>query len=229
MITPLIGQCVQTQGFRAVHMVGKNSGPKLIMNLWDIASVLGAKPMQSSADLGLEKSPLGWFCYENAISPAIDRWNLVRRQTIKRPFMSTIERFINPFQADIIMASAFHPPYGEKMTTIAERLGFKGIVIIRNGIEGSIAFPLLRPVKMLLSARQKDGLYKRHEIILEPPSGVDIEQMVQPKAEDNARLIQAYIKEGTSGDRHFDLRVQATNVGLGQALQWLKENAYGLG
>jgi len=58
-----------------------------------------------------------------------------------------------------LIASAFHPPYGEKMMTIAERAGFKGIIIVRNGIEGTIAFPLLREVKLLLSSRQEDGSF----------------------------------------------------------------------
>jgi anthranilate phosphoribosyltransferase len=230
MITPLVGKYIQSLGYRSVHMVGKNSGPKWEMNLWDIANALGQKPLRSAKDLSQPSCDMGWFCYENAMSPAIDRWNGIRKQTIKRPFMSTIERFLNPFKSDIVIASAFHPPYGEKMLTIAERAGFKAAIIVRNGIEGTIAFPLLRPVKMLMSIKQKDGSFKRHEMTLDQVGGVDIEQMVEkPKAQDNAALITRYLNEGTSGNIHMDLRVKATCDGLNQALGWIKENSHDLG
>ncbi len=98
-----------------------------------------------------------------------------------------------------MIASAFHPPYGEKMMTFAERAGFKGIIIVRNGIEGTIAFPLLRDVKLLLSASQKDGSFRRHEMNIENPPLVDTEEMIEkPKASDNARLIETMLKVGYS-------------------------------
>ena len=105
---------------------------------------------------------------------------------------------------------------------LAQRAGFKGIIVVHNGIEGTIAFPLLRPVKLLLSAKQKDGIFKRHEMTIENTPGVDMEVMIEkPKASDNARLIEAYIKSGGSGNKHFDLRVKSTSEGLNQALKWL--------
>jgi len=226
MITPLVARYIQSLGYRALHMVGKNSGPKWEMNLWDIASSLKEGSIQNAADLALSKPSFGWFCYQNNISQAIERWHLIRKQTIKRPFMSTIERFLNPFKADIIIASAFHPPYGQKMLTLAQRAGFKGIVIVRNGLEGTIAFPLLRPVKLLLSGLGKDGQYHDHEMTLDTVGGVDSEQMVEhPRAKDNAVLIENFLKEGSSGNVHFDLRLKATCEGLEKALQWLNAHA----
>jgi anthranilate phosphoribosyltransferase len=225
MITPLIGQFLQAQGYRAVHQVGRNSGPKSDMNLWDIAQALGAQAALNNEDLTTDKYGIGSFFHQSVMSQALDRWVDLRRQIIKRPFLSTLERFINPLKADILIASAFHPPYGEKMMTIAERAGFKSIIIVRNGIEGTIAFPLLRGVKLLLSVRQKDGSFERHEMNIENAPVVDTEEMItKPKASDNARLIETYIKAGASGSKHFDLRVKMTCEGLDQALTWFKEN-----
>ncbi|MBI3602211.1 MAG: hypothetical protein HY209_04890 [Candidatus Omnitrophica bacterium] len=224
MITPLIGQYLQTLGYRAVHMVGKNSGPKLVMNLWDIAQAIGEKAAGGNQDLAKPAPRMGWFFHQSDMSQALDRWVNLRRQTVKRPFLSTLERFVNPLKADILIASAFHPPYGEKMLTVAERVGFKGIVIVKNGIEGTMAFPLLRPVKMLASAKGKDGQYQRREIILDVVGGVQVEEMVnKPQAIDNARLIEAHFKQGSTGNKHFDLRVKATCEGIRQGLDWLKE------
>lgn len=222
MITPLIGQALQKEGYRVVHQVGRNSGPKLDMNLWDIAQALGARPAVSNTDLTMEKPDFGWFFHQSLMSQALDRWVDLRRQIIKRPFLATLERFINPLKADILIVSAFHPPYGEKMMRIAERAGFKSIIIVRNGIEGTIAFPLLRDIKLLLSACQKDGSFQRHERIIKNSSLVDTEEMIEnPKASDNASLIKTHLKTGASGNKHFDLRVKMTCEGLNQALEWL--------
>ena len=226
MITPLLGQYLQSLGFRAIHMVGKNSGPKLEMNLWDIVQQLKEKPVAGNADLAQPKPVFGWFFHQSDMSQALDRWVGIRRQTIKRPFLSTLERFVNPAHANILIASAFHPPYGEKMMTIAERAGFEKIVIVRNGIEGAIAFPLKRPVKMLLSKKQADGNFLRHEMNFDVEAflgkSVPMEDMVEhPKASDNAQLIQNYVSKGLSGNERFDLRVKATTAGLQQALEWL--------
>ncbi len=225
MITPLIGHALSSKNFRVVHQVGRNSGPKFEMNLWDIAQALGLKPASGNGDLALDKPSLGWFFHQSLMSPALDRWVNLRHQIIKRPFLATLERFINPLRADTLIASAFHPPYGEKMLAIAERAGFKEIMIVRNGIEGTIAFPLLRGVRILLSAKQKDGSFKRHEMTFEQAPAVPTEEMItNPKALDNARLIEDYLKAGSSGNKHFDLRVQSTMNGLNQALVWLKES-----
>lgn len=117
------------------------------------------------------------------------------------------------------------------MLTVAERAGYNGIIIVRNGIEGTIAFPLMRDVKLLLSVRQKDGSFRRHELIIENGPCVDMEEMIEkPKAVDNARLIKNFVKigasagQGTGNIKHFDLRVQMTCEGLSQALTWLVKN-----
>jgi len=229
MITPLLGRYFQGKSYRVVHQVGRNSGPKLDMNLWDIAQALKIKPAIGNSDLAASKPDFGWFFHQSLIAPVLDRWVDLRRQIIKRPFLATLERFINPLKADVLIASAFHAPYGDKMLTIAEQAGFKGVIIVRNGIEGTIAFPLLRPVKLLLSVRQEDGVFKRHEMTIENPSGVDVEEMVEkPRVLDNAKLIKAFVQRGgpytdqAIGDiKHFDLRVGSTCKGLDQALEWI--------
>ncbi len=233
MITPLIAEYVQSLGYRAVHMVGRNSGPKLVFNLLDVAKLLPTIFAKENSDLANAKPRLGWFINQEDLSPAIDRWVDIRHQTIKRPFLATLEKFIKPLDAEIMVSSAFHPPYGEKMITMSERAGYPGAMVIRNGIEGSMAFPLKRPAKILLSARQADGSYLRHEITFEVEAYLgqtpEIEERrEQLTATENARLINTYLKQGKSGDECFDLRIKATQEGFRQGLQWLRENIYDL-
>src|SRR5208282_5455555 len=85
MITPLVGRSLQAQGYRVVHQVGRNSGPKSEMNVWDIGQALGAKPALGNSDLATEKKSFGWFFHQSSMSQALDRWVDLRRQIIKRP------------------------------------------------------------------------------------------------------------------------------------------------
>ncbi len=234
LITPLVGQFLQDQGFRVIHMVGRNSGPKLVMNLYDVIENLDVSFARSNQDLMNVQPKFGWFLDQKDLSPAMDRWVDIRHQTIKRPFLATLEKFIKPVPAQIMISSAFHPPYGEKMTTISERCGFPGVMVVRNGIEGSMAFSLKRPAKILLSARQKDGSYLRHEIIFDVEKFLGTTPLTEEArecldAKTNARLIKSYVDQGTSGDEWFDLRVKVTCAGFAQGLGWLKENIYDVG
>ncbi len=234
LVTPLVGDYVQSLGYRVIHMVGRNSGPKLVFNLFDVVNDLGVTYATCNQDLAKHKPSFGWFYEQAAVSKALDRWVNVRRQTIKRPFLSTLEKFIKPAQADIIVTSAFHPPYGEKMLTISERAGFKGAMVIRNGIEGSCGMPLKRPAKILLSVKQRDGSYQRHEINFDVEDFLKItpateEQREHLTANDNAQLIRNYVKHGKTGDKWFDARVKATQHAFKLGLDYLKGQIHDLG
>ena len=227
LITPLVAHHLQKLGFRVVNLIGRNSGPKMGNNLFDVAKLLNASMIKSRQELKSEKPPLGWYIDQKDISKSLDRWVDLRRKIIKRPFLATIERFVNPVSADIMIASAFHPPYGEKMMTVCERIGYPGAAIVRNGIEGTIAFPLKRAVKILCSARQKDGSYRREEFELNPQDYCDHEIPVEEKltelsAEKNAELIRTYLREGKTSNDLFDQRVKFTCAGLKKALEWIK-------
>ncbi|MBI5150581.1 MAG: anthranilate phosphoribosyltransferase, partial [Candidatus Omnitrophica bacterium] len=149
LVTPLLVKYIQGLGYRTVCLAGRNSGPKSGNNLLDLADALPVTFLKNNRDLQAEKPTFGWYIRQQDMSKAMDRWVDLRRQIIKRPFMATLERFVNPVDADILIASAFHPPYGEKMLAVAQKAGYPGIVILRNGLEGTLAFPLKRGVKIL--------------------------------------------------------------------------------
>lgn len=241
LVTPLLTRYVQGLGYRAVSLVGRSSGPKLGNNLLDLINGLHGTFLKRNQDLRGEKPPFGWYIHQQDMSKAMDRWVELRRQIIKRPFLSTLERFVNPVAADILIASAFHPPYGEKMITVAEKAGYPGIIIVRNGLEGTLAFPLKRGVKMLCSAKHApynpkgiftghaDGGYLRHQIEFNPEEflgiSVDVEEkMERPSLETNVRLIEEYMRGGRTDNRLFDARIEATCAGIGQAVEWIENS-----
>ena len=151
---------------------------------------------------------------------------IIRRSIIKRPFLATLERLIDPLKADIFITSAFHPPYVEKMLKVSEAAHYPAIIIVRNGIEGSIAFGLNRTTKLLCSIRRDDGTYTHEEMRLDPKEllGVEIKQEEKLEniiLEDNINLIKQFASDGKTGYDLFDLRVKATCKGLKHAIQWI--------
>lgn len=230
LITPLVLQYFQKQRYRAVGLAGRNSGPKMGNNLLDLVNATGVTFLRRNTELRDKKPDLGWYIRQQDMSTAMDRWVELRRQIIKRPFLSTLERFVNPVKADILVASAFHPPYGEKMITVAEKAGYPGVIIVRNGLEGTLAFPLKRGVKILCSIRQTNGQYRRQEIEFNPEEYLNIsveveEKFERPSLEENARLVNEYARAGRTDYQLFDWRVKVTCAGLRQAIEWIEKNA----
>ena len=226
LITPLIADYIQTLGFRVVLLVGRNSGPKFGNNLSDLASRIDATFAKSNQDLGVKKPDFGWYIHQKDLSKAVDRWVEIRHQTIKRPFLSTLERFMNPVNAKIHIASAFHPPYTEKMMTICERMGFPAAIIVRNGLEGTLSTFLNRSLKLFCSMRSCVDEYTHQEFSIDPGQisqkeiRVD-ENISNPSLEENARLVQNYKKTGQSGSELFDLRVKVTCESVKKAIEWV--------
>jgi len=229
LITPLIADFIQRHGFRVVSLIGRSSGPKMGNNLLDIAKAINGQMAQGNQDFGKMKPDFGWYIQQKDLSPAVDRWVDLRRRIIKRPFLSTLERFLNPVKARIMISSAFHPPYTEKMITVCEQAGYPGAIIMRNGQEGTLSFPLNRSVKVLCSARQSDGSYLRQEFEFSPSQilGTEItvdEKLEQPSVKENARLILKSKGEGRSGHEFFDERVKVTTLALDEAISWIQRH-----
>lgn len=230
MITPLLARELKSAGYRVVTMVGRNSGPKRVFNLLDVTEALQLSNAQSSTELGDPQPEFGWYLHQRDLSQAIDGWVEIRHQTVKRPFLATLEKFINPVGADVLVTSAFHPSYGEKMAAIAERAGYPAAIVVRAGIEGTIGFSLHRLIRLLCTVRQGDGSYCRQEIRFDPAQTLSEkidtdERLDHPSAAENAQLIQAYRERGKTDNRLFDARVKVTVAGLNQALAWIRNNS----
>jgi anthranilate phosphoribosyltransferase len=229
LITPCLADFLQRMSYRVLTLVGRNSGPKDGNNLYDLAQKLKLKYLQKSYQLTAEKPKGGFYVDQKDLCPALDRWVDLRQDIIKRPFLATLEKFLNPCKADIIITSAFHGAYGEKMAQIAEQAGFKGSIVVRNGVEGTIAFPLTRPAKLLCSARQNDGTYLRQEIIFDAAQffGSDLaceKKLENPSLEINANLIQEFFQKAQTESLEFNCRITVTCAGIQKAVQWISDN-----
>ncbi|MFA5060140.1 MAG: anthranilate phosphoribosyltransferase [Candidatus Omnitrophota bacterium] len=231
LITPLLADFIQSLNYRVVSLVGRNSGPKFGNNLLDLAKSLQAKFLLDNQKFTDVRQDFGWYAHQADLSSAIDRWVEIRRLTIKRPFLSTLEKFLNPVKAQILITSAFHPPYAEKMITIAERAGFPAVIVMRNGLEGTLSFPLNRPVKILCSVQKCEGEYFRKEFEINPPEilGHEIkidEKLQNPPLEENARLIRDFHQNGKTDNTLFNDRIKVSCLGLKTALDWIDQNKF---
>ena len=229
IMTPCLSQYLQ-KNYRVISLVGRNSGPKEGNNLYDLAQKLALTFLTHNRLLAEQKPSGGFYIDQKDLSPILDRWVDLRHEIIKRPFLATLEKFLDPCKADIIITSAFHGAYGEKMADIAEGSGFKGSIVVRNGVEGSIAFPLTRPAKVLCSARQPDGQYLRKEFIFDAVQffGTEMpfeQKLDNPSLDINANLVKEFLQNGQTANIEFNRRIAVTCDGIQKAIEWIRSHS----
>ncbi len=230
LITPLLASYF-SQRYRVISLVGDSSGPKFGLTLKDLAVALGGKCIAGNHEIEGENPDFGFFADQKDISKALFRWVAIRKRLKKRPFAATLERLVKLCDARILLTSAFHTPYLEKMTRLAENVGFTGVIVVNRGMEGTLAFPLTRPIEMLCAAKQKDGTYLRNHFELAPETLMRWDplrevMLKEPTVSENVHLIQAFHKTGCSGNEPFDRRVHLTRKGLDVALEWVEQNIF---
>jgi len=71
---------------------------------------------------------------QETASPALKRWQSVRKVVMKRPGLATVEKFLDTAGASLFVGSAFHPPYTEKMADVAEGMGVPAAVVVRMAV-----------------------------------------------------------------------------------------------
>ncbi len=225
MMTPLLARALRQRGFRVLQVVGRSSGPKFSVTGIDLARALGIPFSQSGENL--DADPWGAVVDQKALSSSLDRWVDRRHRLLKRPFLAAMEKIVNPARADILIASAFHGPYLEKMSDFAAKAGFKGSIIVRKGLEGTIAFSLSKPVEVLVQGNV-DNRTVRQLLSFEPALvGAAIQEdgrMSSVDTAQNAELLSRFVSEGSTGDARFDLRIHYTIKGIESALATLSES-----
>lgn len=227
LLTPLIARFLNQRGYTPVSLTGRSGGPKMQMNLEDLARSLGGVFLSPEKGFETSSPEWGYFLSQKDVSTALDAWVERRRLIVKRPFLATLERFVNPLAADLLIASAFHAPYAEKMAVIAEHAGFKAGIILRRGQEGTLSFSLNRPAEIVAFVRKPEGT-RRHAFSWNPEGhGYPLEEdgrIESPQASDNADLIRKFVGTPTEIDPRMRKRMEVTLLGIGFALDWIEAN-----
>ncbi|GAB3987883.1 hypothetical protein GCM10028807_09460 [Spirosoma daeguense] len=227
MITPLLAQFFQKKGYGAVSLVGRSGGPKFTLNALDVFLHLGCQFLQSNHELDTPLDSYGWVLDQKALSPSLNRWVDRRHIMIKRPFLATLEKVLNPCHAQILVTSVFHITYQMKMAELALMAGFDAVIVLKRGQEGSLAPSTSRASGILCAVRTPRGhlFYQHFEADASAFATFRTEtepEYDQPLAVDNARLIRQYMKFEKTANDDFDNRVRLAYALYGRGLEWIE-------
>jgi anthranilate phosphoribosyltransferase len=229
LITPVIAHFLQEQGYTVVSAVGRSGGPKLSLNLLDLYQALPPSFLMNNEQLRQTPPPYGWVLHQKDLSPALDAWTERRHQMLKRPVFATMEKVLNPCGASILITSVFHITYMEKMITLADMTGFTGVIVLKRGLEGTLAPSTARASGILCAAKQSDGSWQTKTFDADAEAfsvfRSTADEVVEPlRAADNVSLIHRFAKEGRTGNEDFDKRVNLAKALYQQGLEWIRKN-----
>ncbi|MFT2010872.1 anthranilate phosphoribosyltransferase [Pontibacter sp. 13R65] len=229
MITPLLAFQLQQLGYKVISTVGRSSGPKLALNALDLFHQLPASFLQANTDLQQQAPRFGWVLDQKILSPALDQWVDRRRQIFKRPFLATSEKVLNPTGAHVLITSVFHITYMEKMVKLANMAGFKGVIILKRGLEGTLAPSLAKASGILCAARQQDGTFLTQTFDAASTTleayRAEADENVEPlQVNENIRLINTFTENEATGNLDFDKRVHLAFALYQQGLNWVQEH-----
>ncbi|MFD2573759.1 anthranilate phosphoribosyltransferase [Spirosoma soli] len=228
LITPLLAQFFQKRGYGAVSVVGRSGGPKFTLNALDLYMHMGCQFLQSNHELDTPLEQYGWVLDQKALSSALNRWVDRRRIAIKRPFLATLEKVLNPCHARILVTSVFHITYQMKMAELAMLAGFDAAIVLKRGLEGSLAPSTSRASGILCAVRTPRGhLFYQHFEGDSPAFAsfrTDVDtQYEQPSATDNAKLVKQFLNVGYTSNDDFDNRVRFAHALYGRGLEWIED------
>lgn len=227
MITPVLAQSLQKEGYGVVSTVGRSSGPKRCLDAWQLYRALGAGFLPGNQALLNPRPEYGWVLDQQLLSAALDQWVDRRRAIIKRPFLATLEKVLNPTGARLLITSVFHLTYLEKMVELGLMAGFEGVIVLKRGLEGTLAPSLSRATGILCAARLPDGSVAFHRIEADTdawaPYRADKDEVVEnPEASENARLVGRFMGTGSTGNADFDQRCRLAIDLYTQGVRWVQ-------
>ncbi len=229
MMTPLLAQAIQKAGYPVVVSMGRSSGPKLSLNTLDIYQAMGAQRLKRSDDLLLPTPPMGWALEQHLLSPVLDKWVERRRLIFKRPFLATLEKVLNPCKARVLITSVFHITYIEKMITLAGMAGFAGVIILKRGLEGTLAPSIAKASGITCAARQSDGSFRVQSFETAQEDfaafrGEADEHVQNLNLADNIALIQQFAVQGLTENDDFNKRAHLMVALYQKGLDWIMHN-----
>ncbi len=197
LLTPFIIEALKNQGYKSLCMCGESSGPKFGNNLLGLGKAMGQEfYMGFLRTLDIPDS--GLFLSQNDLFPALTKWQRIRREIKKRPFLATVEKLINPFDAQIGLFSSFHGRYSEMILDVGLEHGFTKVVGVFKALEGGLTPSMARPVHITIATKNSRGIIQKdtHKFIPEDfgYTTKKMENLENPTAQENAELIKKYLE-----------------------------------
>lgn len=118
--------------------LGQVLPPKFGVGIGDVLQALGVAVKASLEDAEKILSQVGVsFVVSEQFAPCLTRFDQIRLDFGMRSFFNTIEKLINPFNAETCMVGVFHQPVMKRVAQAAQAQGYaRGLVV--QGPEGSV-------------------------------------------------------------------------------------------
>lgn len=227
LITPLLANWFEQRGYGALSVVGRSGGPKFTLNAHDLYMYLGCQFMQTRSELTESLPKYGWVLDQKALSPALNAWVDRRHVLIKRPFLATLEKVLNPCGARVLVTSVFHITYQMKMAELALMAGFDAAIVLKRGLEGSLAPAASRASGILCAVRTEKGHLFFQNFDADRPDFASFRtdadpDVPNPTAADNAVFIRKFLAQKVTGDEAFDNRVRYAYALMERGMEWIE-------
>lgn len=227
LITPLLAHFFEQRGYGALSVVGRTPGPKYALNAHDLYLFLGCQMLQSNHEINTPPEPFGWVLDQKALSPALNRWVDRRRIMLKRPFLSTLEKLLNPCNARILVTSVFQANGQMKMAELALMAGFDATIVLKRGLEGSLSPSTSRNSGILCAVRTTRGhlFYQHFDADLPAFAEFRTESddiVTNLQINTNVRLIRDFMDNGETANSDFDNRARFMQALLGRGMDWIE-------
>lgn len=228
IITPLLANWLLQKNCLPIIIAGENPGPKFKYNIYELIQELDVPILETNILPAVEDyNPLGVVLDCIKLSDGWSYWLGVRFATIKRPFLSTLEKFLNPCHADILIASVYHITYQEKMVELALMAGFKGAIIMKRGLEGSLVPNTSKSCGILCAIKKEDGSVVKTSFDMSHPAMQsfileEVFSFENMTVAENAAWITQFERTKRSDNPTFDNYVEAAKQLYGLGLDWIK-------
>ncbi len=180
-ILPLITDLAFKYDLNCIVPVAPSSGPKFGYNDFLLAQDLKIPLIAKDSCIDQINTPQTYYYHLHQLSPVMEHWHFLRQKMKKRPFLATLEKLVNPFSAEYLVTSVFHGGFNEKMLEVAQQAGYKKIIIIFRGVEGSLCLSIARSTKVLFSFQTEQG-YETTELNFNP-TDYGFATVIDPKCE----------------------------------------------
>ena len=221
LYTPLISRLLIKNNIEAISLVGDSSGPKFGLNLKMLATEMKLNFLNTT-NAAVPDSAFGSYLDVFSLSEEFSAWSNLRKQIYKRPFMATLEKFPRVFNADILILSAFHGNYPDKMIETAIHAGYSAVFVVHHGREGLLSFSVSKPVEVFYSLKNAQGKFISDKIIFSANSDLPDSRIANLNAAQNAALIRQYASQSMTDNTVFNTQADATLNGMQSIIKLIK-------
>lgn len=151
---PFISAVLAACGIPAVSHGCRKLGPKFGLTHHQVLAAAGIKTdlTPHAAAACVANPETGWaYVDQQQFHPGLHTLIELRRLMVKRPCLSTLEKFCGPVRAQgktHLVVGYVHTAYEALLPLVAQHAGFSSAMIVR-GIEGGVMSPLNAPSKLI--------------------------------------------------------------------------------